>query len=463
MTCAVTALTDSDYERAQGLAQEANEFALSFGMVRYSGEGRVVHLPISMVPCVSEASFVQEVQELTPLYNRLYYRVSTDLEFLEERLAAARRVDPFIANLFDCLAPTPIEKPLLYMNRNDCMPLREGDRLQPKQVEMNLIASALGVVASNVYRMHRYLYHGTPLQQHLVENDAADGLLDGLAAGHQVFGDSRAAVLFVVPPGEVNVFDQRGLECRLVLEKDVPVSRATLAELGSEGKLREGDLWFGDRKIAVAYFRAGYSPVHYDEAACWQARRLIENSSAISVPSVATQLANTKKIQQVLTDPADLHRFVTGEGAARLQRSFVRFARISDEIEWKGTRGRAGQVAARHSGDWVLKPHREGGGNNFFGDGLVRKLGEIGDEHEAFILMERIHQRPFRSVRLIDNRVHDGLCVTELGYFGVYLHVPGEDQPRLNYARGYLQRTKDVANDEGLVLGGFSFLDAVAV
>ena len=214
---------------------------------------------------------------------------------------------------------------------------------------------------------------------------------------------------------------------------------------------------------AYVYFRIGYAPTHYTSENCWKARELIEASSAVSVPSVTVQLANMKKLQHTLSDPATLRRFVTDAEARQLERSFVRFARLEDEIEWKGQRGKARDLAIAFPDDWVMKPHREGGANNFFGDEMVAELKKSSvEESEAFILMEMIQQEPFRAIRLVNGEVEDGPCFTELGVFGIYLAPAANAAPVVNREGGYLLRTKNVANKEGLVLGGFSFMDSVS-
>jgi glutathione synthase len=55
--------------------------------------------------------------------------------------------------------------------------------------------------------------------------------------------------------------------------------------------------------VAVAYFRAGYTPTDYPSETEWQARLLLERCNAIKCPSVAYQLAGTKKLQQVIALP----------------------------------------------------------------------------------------------------------------------------------------------------------------
>lgn len=455
----------SQLEQAHALAREAGEFALASGIVRYTEDRQVAHLPVSLLPWLADRFFVKETRELTPLFNTLYHRVAQDQDFLEECLGPAREVDPFLRNLFDSLPAQPRSKPCLYLNRNDCMPHFRDGTYQPKQVEMNLIASALGEASARTNRLHRFLYRDTPLAERIVENSAGEDLTWALAEAHKLICPPDGAILFIVPTGEVNIFDQRALEIRLALEYGVPVERTSLEELGEQGRIKDGTLHLKGRKISIAYFRGGYAPHHYHNVDAWKARRLIEESDCVSVPSVTTQLANTKMVQLFLAQRANLERFVSPGEAERLHRAMVGFAHLDEEIEWRGQRGKARDIAASHPDDWVLKPHREGGGNNFFGQDMVARLQQThGEQARAFILMEMIEQPVARGVRLVNFEPIECDCVTEMGFFGLCLYKQAEDtEPVFNRGTGYLQRTKDVRNKEGLVLGGFSFIDSSMV
>lgn len=459
-----TCVQDTCYEFAASLAGPAAQFAYAHGIVRFTADlSGVTPLPMSLLPWKADPAFVQETRDVTTLYNTLYARVSEQREFLTEALGAARGVDEFVSRLFACLPASLPEKPRFFINRNDCMPHSTGGEVLPKQVEMNLMAASLGAVSAKVNRMHRYLYAETDLVPHIWANEADDALVQCFVDAWKLMGGPNSSILWIVDPLEPNIFDMRTTEARLVVDHGLPVHRCSLDELGAEGRLQGGDLYFGGRKVALAYFRIGYAPTHYTSENCWKARELIEASSAVSLPSVMVQLANMKKLQHTLSEPSNLRRFVTDAEAQRLERTFVHFARLEEEIEWKGQRGKARDLAIAFPDDWVMKPHREGGANNFFGDEMVTELKRLNaEESEAFILMEMIHQEPFRAIRLVRGEVEDGPCFTELGVYGIYLAPDSKSEPVLNREGGYLLRTKDVANKEGLVLGGFSFMDSVA-
>lgn len=434
---------------------------LAHGAVRYTDAGQVTHLPCSLTPWRPDPGFVRETEELTTLFSDLYHKVAQDDDFLHTELEKARRADDFIEHLFRAKEREVKGKPCLYLNRNDCMPALQTDgTVWPKQVEMNLMASALAEASSVVYRMHRFV--GQRLGRNLKENFGGKGLAEALARGYKSAGMS-GIVLLLIPVGEVSVFDQRITETRLVEEHGIETMRASLEELGEEGEVRGGDLYFRDREVSIAYFRTGYAPTHYRTEKAWEARYLIEASSAVSVPSARTQLANTKLIQLVLSHQSVLQRFVPGEVAKRLERACVSFSKLDELFVGHDGSERLGKEHALNDPDyWVLKPHREGGGNNFFGQDIVSHLNAMSDQQlAAYILMEKIRQQTFDSVRMVEGEAIPCRCMTELGFFGTAFYPDSGKEPEFNRAQGYLLRTKDESMDEGLVLGGFSFLDTI--
>lgn len=52
----------------------------------------------------------------------------------------------------------------------------------------------------------------------------------------------------------------------------------------------------GDEKVAVAvaYFRAGYTPDHYPTEVQWEGRRKLEHSAAIKCPDIFYHLTGAK-------------------------------------------------------------------------------------------------------------------------------------------------------------------------
>lgn len=445
--------------------REAREYALARGLLKYDAEGRVVHLPFTLTPWHAPAAFVRQIRSLTLTFNRLYARVTQDHDFLREAMEPASRTDDFVANMLACLPERAPDHLQLFMTRNDFMPLDTPQGPQPRQVEINMIAASLGPASQKVNDLQRFLYREEELGSRLLPTRAGDEQVRVLAHAWRLFGDARARILFLLPPGEKGVFDQLTLASALVVEHGVPIMRCTMDELGEEGELRGGDLWFRGRRVAMGYFRGGYAPLHYVTPASWQARRLLEASSALSVPSIPAQLANMKMVQGLLTSRQVLRRYLDEQEAAAVAETFVAMAPPFDEVDFRGQRGIARDLALANPHEWVLKPQREGGGNNLYDDDMVERLRTLKpEEGPAFVLMEYIRPAPFVSQRMVEDQVVEGECLTEYGAYGAYLMEPGGvNAPLVDEDLGYLLRTKDRESNEGLVIGGYAALDVVAL
>ena len=252
-------------------------------------------------------------------------------------------------------------------------------------------------------------------------------------------------------------------------------------------------------EVSTVYYRAGYSPAEYTGEEEWRARWQLERSAAIKCPSVLTHLAGCKKVQQVLARPEDslqvLERFLPNwdrdnksndnENASsdndsnnkekkqarhRLHRTFVPMYPL-DGHSAAGMQGRRlaldPETAARH----VLKPQREGGGNNVYREAIPPFLRGLPEEQwAAYILMEMIEPAAARNVVLRGGRdVSEGGVISELGCFGYCLwRLGGRERKGMdrrgemleNRGAGYLLRTKGDQSEEGGVAAGFGAIDS---
>ena len=119
-----------------------------------------------------------------------------------------------------------------------------------------------------------------------------------------------------------------------------------------------------DYEVAVIYFRAGYEPGHYHSQNEWDARYLMESSAAIKCPSIHYHLAGTKKVQQALAQPEMLERFINDpEEIKAVGKIFTGLYSLDDNDVGNATY----EMALKEPERFVLKPQREGGGNNVYG------------------------------------------------------------------------------------------------
>lgn len=346
-----------------------------------------------------------------------------------------------------------------------------------------------------------------PGSMYLPPNDNPVGLARGLAAAFHAYGPSELGldkcVVFLVQNGERNIFDQRHLEYAVKEQptgsgSPIPVFRLPFGSIASatslSGAPRRQLLYRLPQRpqkvfeVAVVYLRAGYGPQDYPDNAAWESRLHIERSAAIKCPTILTQLAGTKKVQQVLaTPPASrgsspktggngpsassasfsssslLRRFVPPELSATMAgvgRTFANMYPLDDATE-SGRRARRLAMDADMCRRYVLKPQREGGGNNIYRGAIPPFLRSLPESHwKSFILMELITPPPVRNVILRNGALEQGGVICELGIYGACLWNHHTREVLHNEEAGYLLRTKGDQSEEGGVAAGFGCMDS---
>ncbi|GMI35507.1 hypothetical protein TeGR_g11140 [Tetraparma gracilis] len=404
------------------------------------------------VPAAAFASLLSDAH-LFPRLCRLACSPGGYASFLRPALRGAAAADPGftgrLLSLADSLPPPP--HPPLLLARGDYMFAAAG----PKQIELNTIASSFGCLASRVSELHALLAPSLPLPA----NGALPLLAAALALAAASFSPAPPrsplprAVLFVVQPGESNSPDQHLLELAL-RARGVRALRRTLAQL-SELPPEGGDAVLSDgggapHVVAVVYYRAGYSPRDYPGEREWRARGALERGSAVKCPDVRGQLFGCKKVQQVLATER-LGELVGDEGLRRRLGGYMAGL-------WALGRGDGDAVAMalENPGGFVMKPQREGGGNNLYGGEMRDALLAMGEgEREAFVLMELVKPEASPCVLVRDGEVrHDGPGVCEVGVFAASL---GEEEVE---GEGFLVRVKAEGTEEGGVAAGYAFLSS---
>ncbi|CAO2144946.1 unnamed protein product [Urochloa humidicola] len=424
----------------------------------------LVHAPFSLLPARFPTSFWKQACDLAPIFNELVDRVSLDGEFLQAALSRTKQVDEFTARLLEIhekmLAMNKKEDIRLGLHRSDYMLDSETNSLL--QIELNTISSSFPGLGSLVSELHRTLLkqYGKVLgldSRRIPRNWAATQFAEALGKAWAEYNNESAVVLMVVQPEERNMYDQYWLVNHLKESYGVKTIRKTLAQVEAEGQvLTDGTLVIDGRTVAVVYFRAGYAPTDYPSEAEWRARLLMEQSSAIKCPSISYHLVGTKKIQQELAKPNVLERFLDNkEDIAKLRKSFAGLWSLDNEEIVK--------TAIEKPDLFVLKPQREGGGNNIYGhdlrDMLVKLQKEKGESLAAYILMQRIFPKASLTPLVRGGDCFEDLTISELGIYGAYLR--NKDKVVLNNQCGYLMRTKVSSSNEGGVAAGFAVLDSV--
>lgn len=110
--------------------------------------------------------------------------------------------------------------------------------------------------------------------------------------------------------------------------------------------------------------------------------------------------------------------------------------------------------------DYVMKPQREGGGNNIYNKKIKESLENMSaTERSGYILMDKIKTPNYSTIFVRNGELKKSLAISELGIYSVF--VCDENTIYTNNNGGYLLRTKVSDSDEGGVAAGFAVLDSL--
>ncbi|CAH1268486.1 GSS [Branchiostoma lanceolatum] len=414
-------------------------------------------------------------------FNLLIHKVSQDREFLTRCLKSVVKVDDFTAALFDIYEQVQgegVAQPVrLGLYRSDYLlgstnaasetsqnTVCTSGQLELKQTEINTIAVTGAGFGEKIAGLHK---HGlrrlglTDINKNIPDNSALNQNVDGLIAAWEQYGSSKAIIVFVVEDERCGrVFNQRLMEFT-IMERNpsIVVKRYNLRQIEEDAELKpDKTLFIHGSEVAVVYFRAGYSPDHYPTKKEWSARLKMERSKAIKCPCISYHLAGTKKVQQEVAQPGVLERFLEDPRAVgRVRATFA--GQYTLELGLEGDK--TVQMATTNPQDFIMKPQREGGGNNIFGEDIRTLLNTLGDSEErsAFVVMDRIHPAVVPNYHIKAGQEPKLLqSSSELGIFGVFM-AEG-DRVLLNKQTGHYMRTKDSSATEEGIDNGVSVMDS---
>eukprot|EP00092_Neocalanus_flemingeri_P069969 GFUD01085832.1.p1 GENE.GFUD01085832.1~~GFUD01085832.1.p1 ORF type:complete len:481 (+),score=154.58 GFUD01085832.1:62-1504(+) len=458
-------------EQLEDLVEKAKDYALMHGICmrqKDKFDRDALHFaPFVLFPTPFPRDEYRKSVELQTVLNELMHKVAHDYDFLKETLNHTIKVDEFTGRLWNIYetimgegGPTQEVEVGLFRSDYFCCCGSKGI----KQVEFNTIASSFGCVTSKLVQLHKYVVAEaghSELLKDIPDNGALEGLAGGLVEAWKIYNKPKSAILFLVEDVTYNVCDQKFHEFEIRKQcPEVFVIRKTLTELANRAQLNQDkSLWIDGHEVGVVYMRCGYHPDQYPTEKEWEARLLMERSLAIKCPSINYHLAGTKKVQQELAKPGQVEKFLGYKAQIESVRDIFTGLYSLDHDE---AGDKSYDAAIANPDRFVLKPQREGGGNNVYGEDIKPFLENIKDSEErnAYILMDRIQPpvttnymvRPGQEAKLVN-------VISELGIFG---YVIG-DKNRIitNKQVGQMLRTKLSHVDEGGVAAGLGALDSV--
>ncbi|KAJ5241347.1 uncharacterized protein N7469_002938 [Penicillium citrinum] len=454
--------------------------------------------PVTVFPSPFPRSCFEEAKDLQTIYNQLYAAITCNEDWLGKIIEDLVDVDDFVANLWKTHLEVKkegyVQNLSLGLFRSDYMAhVTSNGPPSLKQVEFNTISSSFGGLSAQVRSLHAELLTsppGSPISYppHPLfdsnlppENNAVETLSGGLAAAHTAYGPSKSSpalplcILFVVQEGERNLFDQLALSKRISQVHKIPVFRLPSNRILDDTLIPSSNpsrpLIYKPPhspetafEVTTVYLRAYYAPDEYKSSRDWEARSHMERSAAIKCPTVLNQLSGCKKIQQVLAEPTgpdhltSFMKDISPALIARLRETFAPQYDLSND-----GRGRELALNPDTAMKHVLKPQREGGGNNIYKSeipGFLRSIPE--KDWKGWVLMELINPAPNATNVALrnDGEVLRGNVISELGVYGTILWDTN-GKILHNDQGGWLLRTKGKEVNEGGVAAGFSSLDSI--
>lgn len=381
-----------------------------------------------------------------------------------------------------------------------------------KMVEYNTIASSFGILSQKVLEVQDYIRNKygkdlnycyekidpntneelTPEDKVIVDyaNNKQRSYIDNMVSNFKqaitLYKQSQKEkfgaepedpwVLFVVEEKERNVVDQKIIEVQLQLQTGIKSMRVTFKDVLENQQMDENNVLrvFG-KEIGFVYYRTGYQVEQYANEGDWQARTLLELSQAVKCPSIDYHLTTFKKFQQSFCDSNVMQEVMQNSGCSEHHQNLLNslFSGIWSLEDYDSNTEVQDIVkkAIENPHSYVVKPQKEGGGNNFYDDDardLLQKF--INPETEVpvrenlkqYLIMERIYPPMVKVFMLRDGNLLEINSLSELGLFSLLFidssKEPGE-QILVNKNFGTLMRTKGSHSNEGGVNSGYSVID----
>lgn len=114
--------------------------------------------------------------------------------------------------------------------------------------------------------------------------------------------------------------------------------------------------------------------------------------------------------------------------------------------------------------NYVVKPQKEGGGNNYYDKDILALLpndiesDEINPILKDSIIMEKINPPSFENLSIREGKLIRTQSISEFSIYGIILSN-SENVYLINKNAGYLVRTKSIDINEGGVAAGYSAID----
>ncbi|ANZ76488.1 BA75_04051T0 [Komagataella pastoris] len=479
-------------DRQSELVNNLSHWALGNGLTMYPTNFELHntgYAPVTLFPTPFPRKQFEKALAVQEDFNELYAQVVKNQEWLGPILEDLSQFDKdFTGKLWETYKEAKtigIVQPVsLGLFRSDYMvdtlsaSSFDGVNGKIKQIEFNTVSVSFGGLSPKVAQLHRYLnengnYHNEGKlhfeDDELPNSESTASLANGLAKAAAYYNSTESTdssvVLVVVQDNERNVFDQRALEFDLLKRHKVRSIRLRMEDISAstdiDEKTKRVRLRATGEEVSVIYYRSAYAPSDFSNLQNWQTRLDLEVTKAIKCPSVLTQLSGCKKVQQILSTKEAIQQFLPTKNDQELSTlcdTFVKLYPLDNSELGK----RAKKLAFEKPEQFVLKPQREGGGNNIYKENIVPFLQSLDEKDwQGYILMELIRPPASKNKIIREGRIYEEDIISELGVFGTLLFNEDSGKILSNEVSGWLLRSKFSSSNEGGVAAGFGCVDSV--
>ena len=352
-----------------------------------------------------------------------------------------------------------------------------------RQIEFNTISSAFAGLTGIVADLHKAVLHYAvdncrireinldyekeklPTIDLILPNEALRKSAEAMIKAFELYNNENACILFLIVPNERNICDQNALiDSIKKIKPNIRFLFKTFEQLTNELVLDEKTwniyLKLTHDEIAIVYYRAGYIPDHYVNERCWLVREQIEQSRAIKCPTVGSQLAGCKIVQEYLTRDNIVEKYIDDKNlSTRIRSTFAPMFTFDNHQ----TREMNINLLRQNPNGYVLKPNLEGGGNNKYGNEILNIIEKEANYLNYYMAMEKILPPKCTTCLIKPNGKHllHVECINEIGIYGTMVTNVDTNEEYINEVAGYLVRTKTIDTDEGGVATGYSVLDCL--
>ena len=466
----------SEEEKAipENILQEMIMYLYTNGLIMKSNKGGVTHIPIMLTPSPIPKNLYEKIFFYQIAFNKIINKLSNDQKFLEEILTPISETDSFVKKNLD------ISKKLIDYEHKQKIKLGifRNDYLFDKNqnflffTEYNTIASSMGTFSDKIKKF--YLYFSTKYPE-IFKKYSGKEIPTGSFDNIEKFADSmheaiklafpqqykESIIIFVIQKNEINIFDQYSLSDELYNKYKISSIRMTLEEIKAKCVQDEnGNLTLDGQLISLFYFRAGYTEKDYPNEESWQGRELIELSTAIKVPDINTFLTTFKIFQYELSKPKILMHYCHTELIINdIIRFFGGIYNIKD-MSPEEIKDLFNKIKTEPN-KYILKPMKEGGGNNITGDKLKELIpeegAEISDLIKNSVIVDKIESFEHEGLGIRDEKIKLQNSISEFSIYGIIL--TNENTIINNKSVSFLVRTKESNSVEGGIIEGAGSID----